>query len=58
MEESSYNEDDNIELEECFEKLESEILTYKNRKEEEIQLLEQDNTFLQEQQEAKNQEIG
>ncbi|CDW85154.1 UNKNOWN [Stylonychia lemnae] len=57
-EESSYKEDDDIDLEDCFEKFEKEFMKSKQRMESRMDLLERDNSILRQEVQMRNDELN
>ena len=56
--ESSYKEDDEIELEECFDRLEKELVKWMNRKDNRILQFEKDATVVKDLLQNKEEELN
>ncbi len=58
MDESSYKEEDDVDLEKCFERFEEEFIKHKQRIEERIESLINDNSILRQESEASKDELN
>lgn len=57
IEESSYKEEDEVDLEQCFDRMEKELYKHKNKVEQRVKELEIDNSRLKEQAEHAKEEM-
>ena len=58
IDESSYKEEDEVDLEKCFERFEEEFMKHKQRIEDRIESLINDNSILRQESEASKDELN